>query len=329
MAAQVESDTTNDGGNRMNNPLVSIIIPTYNYAHLIAETLQSVVQQSYSHWECIIVDDGSADNTEQVVTDFIAVHPKFNLQYLHTTNGGTSAAKNRGISLARGKYIQFLDADDLLSPAKLSIQVPLMEKQQAALVFSSSQFFSISGGEQIAQQKYPEGFLATATLSEELLMQRLVTNNIVTIASPLASTQLIRSCGGFESDLHNNEDWLLWFQLALIQPVFIFDNESVSFTAIRIHGSSAMTNHTNMFLGEVRVRQQMELLLLEKYGDKHHLVKMNRDLLALHRVRSLEINKGMSYIITNFIQHPVNNYPLLAKGLFKLCVRFYKSLFHR
>nr|MBP7323737.1 glycosyltransferase family 2 protein [Deltaproteobacteria bacterium] len=88
-------------------PLVSAIIPTYNRQHFLREAIESVLQQDYSHYELIIVDDGSTDATR----DLVAAYPV--AQYLHQKNQGVSAARNRGIAHARGSLITFLDSDDL------------------------------------------------------------------------------------------------------------------------------------------------------------------------------------------------------------------------
>ena len=317
-------------GEQMKKPLVSIIIPTYNYAHLITETLLSVVAQTYANWECLIIDDGSTDNTEVIVTNFIAQYKKYKFEYVKTENSGTSAAKNTGLAKAIGELIQFLDADDLLSPEKLQIQLALLQQQDAALVFSASRFFTIIEGEKMVQQKYPLGFLATENLSGQHLLHRLIVNNIVTISSPLVKKNLLSTIGGFDTTLRNNEDWILWFKIALQHPVFLFDDNPLSFVDIRIHGASAMTGHHQMFLGEVRVRHEMGYLLDNQpltSGNKQ-LQQLNKDLLALHQVRSLEIGKGFSYIISKFIKNPFSNYTLLGKGCFKLMVRFYKTIIH-
>lgn len=329
MAKPLAGDTAKDGGTAMNTALVSVIIPTYNYAHLIVETLESVRDQTYAHWECIIVDDGSTDDTETIVQAFLEQHPEHDFIYIQTANGGTSAAKNKGISLAKGSLIQFLDADDLLSPRKLEIQVQQVQAQDLALVFSSSRFFKIIDGQKLEEERYPEGFLATTTLRDQDLLYKLIINNQVTIGSPIIRKDVLKEAGGFDASLMNNEDWILWFKIALIQPNFTYDHHQESYVQIRLHGNSAMNQHHKMFLGEVKVREEIERLLVER-GSGHQntaLIKLNRDLLALHRVRSLEILKGMSHIIGSFIRSPFSDYPLLAKGCYKLSVRAYKSVF--
>jgi glycosyltransferase involved in cell wall biosynthesis len=315
----------------MSAPLISIIIPTFNYGHLLAETLESVVRQTYINWECLIIDDGSTDHTAEVVHQFITDNPGFDFQYIQLANGGTSAAKNAGIDLAKGTLIQFLDADDLLSPDKLSIQSNILTGSNAALVYSASSFFSISDGIRKTEQKYPEHFLASTDLSDYQLLTKLIQNNIVTISSPLVRTDLVRQSGKFDQTLKNNEDWILWFKIALLQPVFLYDQDERSFVDIRIHMNSAMNQSKQMFLGEVRVREEMADLLnsREQTDEILQLQRLNLDLLSLHRVRSLEISKGFSYIISNFIKNPLSNYTLLSEGCFKLLVRCYKTVIKR
>ena len=311
----------------MSKPLVSIIIPTYNYAKLIIETLESVLRQSYDSWECIIVDDGSTDNTEDIVRDFINGHLTYSITYIKKVNEGTSVAKNTGVNIAAGKYIQFLDADDLISVDKLSVQVSLLESAIADLVFSKSVFFIDDKSERKLINRYPSGFLSEETLYGYDLLKRIVKNNIVTIGSPLVKKDILLEAGLFDAELKNNEDWLLWFKVGLICKKFIYDDNITSYTSIRVHHASAMNDHSKMFQGEVIVRGQIETALKSSEADTElrQLRKLNLDLLALHQVRSLSIANGMKYIFSSFAKNPVGEFNLLTKALFKLGVRIYKS----
>ncbi|PVW16455.1 glycosyltransferase family 2 protein [Marixanthomonas spongiae] len=97
------------------NPLVSIIIPTYNRAHLIGETLDSVLAQTYQNWECIVVDDGSTDDTDTLMAEYMAKDSRF--RYYHRPKDrlpGGNAARNYGFEQSRGEYIQWFDSDDLM-----------------------------------------------------------------------------------------------------------------------------------------------------------------------------------------------------------------------
>src|SRR5215211_4578336 len=112
------SDAGSDGEGR---PLVSVITPTYNYGALIGETLDSLRRQTLTDWECVVVDDGSTDDTAEVVARFAEGEPR--VSYVRQANARQAAAKNNGLARARGAYVQFLDADDLLEPLKLERQV--------------------------------------------------------------------------------------------------------------------------------------------------------------------------------------------------------------
>ncbi|MFW0714259.1 glycosyltransferase family 2 protein [Pedobacter sp. N23S346] len=312
----------------MMEPLVSIIIPSFNYAHLIIETLESIVCQCYKSWECIVVDDGSTDQTTAVVRAFMAEHPGYDIIFHPVKNGGTSAAKNIGIKLAKGKYLQFLDADDLLSEDKLRIQVALAEAAHAGLVFSKAVFFIDDASGRQVLQKYPDGFLATESLRDAALLKRLVINNVFTINSPLVTKDLIVAAGLFDPELKNNEDWMLWFKVALLHPHFIFDGDDRSVAWIRLHGSSAINNKKNMFLGEVVVRTNIDVALsaLNISPENTYLKRLNLDLLALHEVRSLEISKGLRYIFSSFARDPWHGGVLLTKGMLRLGIRLYRNI---
>jgi len=112
----------------MQTPLVSIIIPTYNRAHLIGETLDSVLAQTYTNWECIVVDDGSTDNTATLLAEYSAKDNRF--QYHHRPSDrpkGANACRNYGFELSKGEYVNWFDDDDLMHHDKLLIQVSALE----------------------------------------------------------------------------------------------------------------------------------------------------------------------------------------------------------
>ncbi len=106
------------------SPLVSVIIPTYNRAHLIGETLDSVLAQTYQNWECIVVDDGSTDNTDEVVGNYVKKDPRF--KYFHRPDEhlpGGNGARNYGFKMSKGEYVNWLDSDDLIAEDKIEKQI--------------------------------------------------------------------------------------------------------------------------------------------------------------------------------------------------------------
>ncbi|WP_115461219.1 glycosyltransferase family 2 protein [Winogradskyella aurantiaca] len=103
------------------SPLVSIIVTCYNQEKYIGRTLQSVLDQTYSNWECIVVDDGSQDKSREIISKQTSEDQRF--KYIYKKNAGVSAARNTGFQIAEGRYINFLDGDDTLLPEKLTKQI--------------------------------------------------------------------------------------------------------------------------------------------------------------------------------------------------------------
>ena len=119
--------------------LVSIITPAYNCSFFVGETIRSVLSQTYDNWEMIIVDDASTDNTLEVIKDFAKNDSRIKVFSLEK-NGGSAAAKNYAISLAKGRYLAFLDSDDLWKKTKLEKQIGFMEKNNYPFTFTAYEF---------------------------------------------------------------------------------------------------------------------------------------------------------------------------------------------
>lgn len=108
-------------------PLVSIVIPTYNYGAHIAEAIESCLRQTYANLEIIVVDDGSTDNTAEVVAALSTAHPG-RIRYLNQDNAGAAVARNRGMVEARGAFVTFLDSDDLLTPDAIEVRLRVLQE---------------------------------------------------------------------------------------------------------------------------------------------------------------------------------------------------------
>lgn len=116
--------------------LVSIIIPCYNAEKFIAETIQSVLNQTYTNWELIVIDDGSKDNSSKIVASFL-LDPR--ISYFYQENTGVSIARNNGISKVSGSYIAFLDADDVWTPTNLEEKINELQSDEIDYVFSNKE----------------------------------------------------------------------------------------------------------------------------------------------------------------------------------------------
>jgi len=120
------------------NPLISVIVPCYNQAQYLDECLQSVLDQTYQNWECIIVNDGSPDHTEEVANKWLEKDPRF--RYIDKENGGLSSARNAGIAIAEGEWILPLDADDRIGNLYLEL-ASLEFNKDYSIIYSEAEFF--------------------------------------------------------------------------------------------------------------------------------------------------------------------------------------------
>jgi teichuronic acid biosynthesis glycosyltransferase TuaG len=125
-------------------PLVSIIMPSYNSEKTIAQSIDSVLAQSYSNWQLLITDDKSSDATVSIINDYIAKDKRISL-FQNNENLGAGGSRNRSIEEANGKYIAFLDSDDLWHTNKLAVQIDYMLQQKVALSYTWYQKFSDEG----------------------------------------------------------------------------------------------------------------------------------------------------------------------------------------
>lgn len=177
--------------------LVSIITPLYNSEAFIAETIQSVLNQTYPNWELILIDDCSTDNTINIVNNFILKHKNIKL-IKNKKNQGAAISRNKGVLAAKGDYIAFLDADDLWKPEKLEKQITFMQTQNCDVCFSSY--------EQIDEAGKPLNKLIKALpiLSYKKYLKSNYIGNLTGIYNA-------KNLGKITSpNLRKRQDWLLW-----------------------------------------------------------------------------------------------------------------------
>jgi len=128
LKSEFQAKSDSEGTGKEHKPLVSVIIPCYNQVNYLPEAVKSVVEQTYQNWECIIVNDGSPDNTSEVARDLIKKYPTKKIILLEKENGGLADARNFGIKNSNGKYILPLDADDIILPEMIEKTVDLLDK---------------------------------------------------------------------------------------------------------------------------------------------------------------------------------------------------------
>lgn len=187
-------------------PRVSVVIPIYNAASTVARAIDSVLRQTLQDFEIIVVDDGSTDDVQQVLERY-----GDRVFYIYQEHRGCSAARNRGISEARGEYIAFLDADDWWLPAKLEKQVEALSLDATVgLVHAGYYLCGVDGRILRAIHPWP-GNDPGSNVFDQLLFRQF-------IGSPtfvMVRTAICQELGGFDESMAGGEDWDLWLRLAL------------------------------------------------------------------------------------------------------------------
>ncbi|MDY0391240.1 MAG: glycosyltransferase [Desulfobulbus oligotrophicus] len=207
------------------HPLVSVVIPAYNAEELIAETLESILAQTYPHVEIVVVDDGSTDGTAAVVQGFGEL-----VRYQYQANsGGCAVPRNTGMKLCTGKYLCFLDADDLMTPNRLADQVAFMERHpRVGLVFCDYINFDAAGRYPITHfQTCPRLWLQLEEQQELILDQarsHLPAENFGIAGTLLMRATMLEKEPGFEPGLKACEDFHFYFRLARHSPVGIVNS---------------------------------------------------------------------------------------------------------
>ena len=191
----------------LNRPLVSVILPTYNRRSIIKRSISSVFAQTYDNLELVIVDDGSTDGTKQYVKSNFDQN---RINYLEQSNKGVSSARNRGCSVAQGKYLAFIDSDDEWREAKLSKQMDFLEKYpEAGLVFCDATIVSPGG---IVSDK-PE--LIPHYKDMVYGLREILADPYLGVPTVIMTKKLFEEVGGFDESLSTAEDIDLFLRVAL------------------------------------------------------------------------------------------------------------------
>jgi len=194
----------------MNYPLVSVILPTFNRAWTLKDAIDSVLSQDYPNIELIIIDDGSEDNTQELLYSY-----KNKIMVLTQKNSGVSAARNAGIKTSRGEFIALLDSDDAWDKRKISCQVGFFEQNPEALICQTEEIW-IRNGKRVnpkIKHKKPSGMIFEPSLNLCLVSPSAV----------MMRRQLFEIKGYFNEDFTICEDYDLWLRVSSTLPIFLID----------------------------------------------------------------------------------------------------------
>jgi glycosyltransferase involved in cell wall biosynthesis len=217
------------------NPKVSVIIPAYNQGQYLSQAINSVLAQTYCNFEIIVVDDGSTDESREVVSQF-----GNQVRYIWQENKGLGGARNTGIRAARGELIGLLDADDEWLPNFLETMVSLARQHpEASVYYCRAQSMDTNG------YKLPQIF-GGLVRQTDTMYQTLLRANFLIPSTIVARRSDIIAAGMFDQssqDIHGCEDWDLWLHLALDHEFIGTDG---CFVRYRLHGNSLSANSVGM-----------------------------------------------------------------------------------
>ncbi|ARV57623.1 glycosyl transferase family A [Nostocales cyanobacterium HT-58-2] len=264
-------------------PLISIIIPVYNCEKTIRETIESVLNQTFSDLEIILINDGSQDTTLNIISSI--EDPR--LKVFNYTNSGVAVSRNRGIAQASGEFIAFLDADDFWTLDKLEAQLKALQANpQAAVAYSwvdyideSNQF--VRSGNHITM---------TGDVYEKLLIHNVLENG----SNPLIRKYAFSEVGDFDQELSPAEDWDMWIRLAARYHFVAVPSPQVLY---RISPNSLSTNVLKMEVASLRC---IEKAFHQAPASLQHLKKSSLAFLysnlTFYALGSISRQKGMNSI---------------------------------
>ncbi|MEW6530059.1 MAG: glycosyltransferase [Thermodesulfobacteriota bacterium] len=209
-------------------PLVSVTICCYNSEEYIAATLQSVLNQTFDNFEIVVVNDGSTDRTEQIVKSFSDARIQYHLQ----ENSGVGATRNRAVDLSRGKYVAFLDHDDLWEPTKLEKQIPLLETQpEVGLVYSDCYYIN-PHGERFATYFAYQG---VEPCRGDALLALVKYGCFMQLPSVIVRKEALVEVGKFDPRYNIVEDYDTWMKIAARHAV---DYVGEPLCSYRVHSAN-------------------------------------------------------------------------------------------
>ncbi|MCB0164421.1 MAG: glycosyltransferase [Anaerolineae bacterium] len=277
---------------------VSVVIPSYNRADLLPHAIQSVLDQSYTDLEIIVVDDGSTDHTRQVIQDI--THPK--VRYIYQENRGLSGARNTGIEVSRGEFIAFLDSDDIIYPNKLISQIQQFDKNpELGLVAGGYNHIDDYG--RVLQELLPWNVWPQLDLDTWIKVCPVVP------ASVLVRRVWIEKVGHFDEKFRRVEDWDMWLRLAHAGCKMAWTQEIVC--GYRLHTGQMVRDATSQKKGYIAV---LDKFFTNPQSNNFHLPKSQIYAEAYLRGAYLEYKYSQLVEAKQDVAQAIQLYPNILKS---------------
>lgn len=230
----------------LKTPLVSVVIATYNMGKFLPEAMDSALNQTYENIEVIVIDDGSSDDTKEVIKSYLT---DTRVRYIVQENKGQSSAKNKGICESRGEYVAFLDADDIWVPEKLEMQIPVFAKaKNIGIVYARMLYIDETGrGIRILNTELFRGQISS----------QLFVCNFVGFGTAVVKRECFDRLGGFREEIRMGIDYELWLRFS---TQYEFDYVDCPLLRYRVWGGQMSSNWKGRYLSGIQI---MEKFLIE------------------------------------------------------------------
>lgn len=289
----------------MSTPLLSIIIPTYNSERFISQTIQSIITQTHKNFELIIINDGSTDNSKEIIESFNDSRIKY---YENPENKGIVFTRNYGLQLAKGDYIGMVDSDDIVYPEKFEEQIAFLEKNKDfGMVGSWVKFIDEDG------KRLPGSWKLKA--SPEMIPSILLFRNYFVQSSVISRKECI-SKFSFKYNFPTAQDYLMWVEIIQNHKAWNLPKYLIDY---RVHKGGITEKHKEVRSEKEKVIFRKQLLELgidatDEELELHSLIKNGRPITQIETLKSIE--EWLLKIISKNKTLKVYNHHMLKKVIF-------------
>lgn len=291
--------------------LISVIVPCYEQGRFLLPAIESIQRQTYDNWEAIIVNDGSSDDTAIIAKRLCSSDGR--IKYVTKQNGGLSSARNVGLKLACGDYIQFLDADDILGPEKFATQIICAHRQSSrAIIYGNAWYFrgdSMDRCDRGPYGKSPEhDWIDERWNDSRPSLVKLINFNLFPVCAALVPREVVSRVGAFDENLSALEDWQYWLRCSIAGERFFFCSHPDSVVYIRTHRESMTNDLMRMRVANLKLRigilqynppNRYRWLILKRIRDSK--TELSRDF--LEQANGIFSHAQLNIIDRWFVQH--------------------------
>lgn len=278
----------------MNNlPKITVITASYNYENYIAETIESVIGQTYQNWELIVADDGSKDNSVQIIQEFCNKDSRIKLiTHKNNANKGLPETVKFALENATGEYVAFLESDDIWHKDNLQEKIQALEKYpNADFIFNGVEYF---GDEEMVQSCLPNYNNMRKELLEEknagkILEKMGLCNLVPTFSCVMARTEVLKECS-FDTPYNAYLDWWLWYQIFYNGEVIYLDKK---LTYWRMHQKSYIQRVDRVCNFKIKISKSMSKKFNNKFLEILFAIISNKQLEKLFRPQVMLLHNAL------------------------------------